>query len=239
MTMTMTMTTTARGVKWHDPSVAIRGSYTRDHFTNNVRSWNAHVVPYVIDAARRKKGGLRVLVVGAADEGLPVVFLLENTPIAGRTDVTVDVLVPKNAAGRRRLSENLEGLEGRVSVRHGDVETMLLAIASTERATPSSRYDLVFVAGDDKGSAIMLRLAVLSFLVTAPGGMIVFDNYTRSKENDAACPRHGIDAFVDSHAQLLKAVGPWGWQAVVVRRRRPLPVAGCRSEFYHEDLLLV
>lgn len=216
-------------------NTGIRGKYTRDHFTNNMTSWHRHVVPYLKRLLAEKAGAhgpLRVLMVGSADEGLPVVFLSENAEI-GR--LHIDVLSERASS---RLAENTTGMKGaKIHVRIGDMERSLTTMLARNGW---GAYDMAFVCGeDDKDTAIVARLAVLTFMAMKPGGLMVFDNYTRSRENDSACPRRGIDAFVDSHSRLLKAVGPWGWQAMVIRRRTPLAKLGCMSEFFHEDLLKV
>ncbi len=96
-----------------------------------------------------------------------------------------------------------------------------------------ARFDLVYV--DPAGHAQdVLEKAVLCFPLLKPGGIMVIDDYTYSKEHDTRCPRMGVDAFLNAYAPYLRVLHA-GWQVVLQRREDPLPRPTCFSEYFDES----
>ena len=104
--------------------------------------------------------------------------------------------------------------------------------AAARRLLAPASFDLVTI--DPPGSArSALELMVLAFPLLKPGGVMVVDDYTWSKEHDGRCPRGGVDAFLAAYAQDVRVVHA-GWQVVLERRAEPLPLGRCLSEYYPE-----
>lgn len=209
--------------QFHDPSVKLRGRYSRDNFTNNVKLWERHVIPHL--GARSRP--IRVLLIETVEEGMVVEFLTGHPKLRG---VRVEVLAV-TARPEAALAKNMALLKRDVTVIPGDVESSMLRLAHACKDN-GDPWDLVYIEGLD--AATLLRLASLAFTCTAPGGLMVFDDYTYSPDHDTSCPRRGVDAFSDTHSRLLRSIGPSGWQAIFCRRVRALKHAPCRSEYYSD-----
>lgn len=218
-------------VQFHDPSVILRGKYTRDNFTNNAKLWDRYVIPHLsslLKSRKVKEQGrlLRVLLIDTAEEGIVTEYLHSHVGLRG---IKVETLAltdhPESA-----LAMNMTRLKYEVEVETGDLEAMMLRLALGCKEKRGDTWDLVYIEG--LHSSILLRIAVLAFTCTTPGGLMVFDDYTYSLEHDTSCPRRGVDAFVDSHSQLVRSIGPSSWQAIMTRRKRPLRLKSCSSEFY-------
>lgn len=228
----------------HDPSVKLQGDYTRDNFTNNAKLWDRYVVPHLkrmLTGRKRQKQKhapvrpLRVLLIETAEEGMVSEFLGAHSGLRGTRIETLALTDHPESA----LATNMAKLKCDVTVKTGDVEMAMLPMAyecMTRMAhgrDDSTHWDIVYLEG--LHSAVLLRLAALAFTCTVPGGLMVFDDYTYALEHDTSCPRRGIDAFVDSHSQFLKSIGPTAWQAILCKRVRPLRLKGCSSEFYRQE----
>jgi hypothetical protein len=95
------------------------------------------------------------------------------------------------------------------------------------------KFDLLFI--DDINAKIVLESLVLAFPLVKGRGLIIVDDYTNSKEHLHNCPKAAIDAFFNVYAPFVKAL-EFSWQAIFLKRSRPLPWKKCNSEYYHEDL---
>lgn len=229
----------------HDPSVQFSGKYSLDNFTNNAKLWERFVLPHISKFARGDHS-LRVLLVGSAEEGMPIEFLTNHPQLANtRLEFlalfdTVDtesdpVMITNTKTVSQALTANISRLKlGNVTVVAGDMEATMLRLASEARkpgtAGGASLWDLVYIEGFH--AAKVLRLTTLSFTCMRPGGLLIIDDFTNSPEHDTACPARGIEAFVDTHSRFVKVIGPSGWQAILCKRTRPLKTAGCRSEYF-------
>lgn len=212
--------------------------YSRDNFTNNAKLWDRYVVPHLARMLRSRKSSarpLRVLLIETAEEGMVTEFLTTHPGLRGSVIETLALTDHPESA----LAANMTRLKCDVTVKTGGVEMSMLPMAyecmtrMARRRDDTTHWDLVYLEG--LHSAVLLRLAALAFTCTAPGGLMVFDDYTYSLEHDTSCPRRGIDAFADSHSQLLRSIGPSAWQAIFSKRARPLRLKGCSSEYYPQD----
>ena len=107
----------------------------------------------------------------------------------------------------------------------------LLMLRSMQEAEGS--FDFVFV--DAQSSRHALEAATLAFplLRRGPtGGVMAITNYTHGRLHDGACPRKGIDAFLDTYAIDLKVLRS-AFHVLFERRARALDLPGpCRSEYF-------
>jgi predicted O-methyltransferase YrrM len=210
-------------------------SFTVDWFANDEAVWRSVVVPHLAH-----KRHARALEIGTY-EGRSALWTLENvlihrtsrmvciddfslldpaTVMQGRTDV--------RGACIANLRTYLDA--GRVMLVEGRAEDAL-------RRMHGVTFDLIYIDAA-KAARDVLEYAVLAWPLLKPRGLLVFDDYTHSREHDFACPRAGIDAFLDMYSSELK-MRHSGWQAIVQKRRRPLPTKACRSELFHEDVATV
>lgn len=219
-------------LKQHDTTVSLHGMYTSDHFTNNAKLWEKHVLPNLVKGMKKTgRKQLDVLLVGSANQGITIEFLMMH-PSLSMFQKRVLVL---NDIHDKILCRNVKMYGDRVEIINADVETTMLGLTHHHLSNSNKRdggWDLVFVEGFD--AARILRVGTLAFVCTKPGGLLVFDDYTASREHDTSCPRRGVDALIDTHSRFLKTIGPSGWQAIFMRRSRPLPMRRCMSEYYSD-----
>jgi len=209
-----------------------------DWFTEHLPRWETHVLP------RLPAKGVRALIVGAY-EGLPVAWL--RTRLKRRlASVTVveDFAADQPCVGFRGAGvwnprEDVEAAFARNSApRRGAAPVELLRLAPsegllalrTQMRGADSAYDLVYV--DARSSRHALECAVLAFpLLRQGGGVMAVTNYVHNRRHDAACPRRGVDAFLDSYAAEVKVLSS-GFHVFLERRDVPFDLGPCRSEYY-------
>lgn len=135
---------------------------------------------------------------------------------------------------RKTLVHNVRGFvrQGRFRLMAKDADKALRELVAEGDGRPC--MDFIYVDSDGSASDY-LEQAVLAFPLLKPGGIMVFDDYTHSREHDQACPRPGIDAFVNAFAQQVKVLHV-GWQLILMKRRLRLRLPSCNSEYFHEDL---
>jgi predicted O-methyltransferase YrrM len=204
--------------------------YTKDWFTNNIPRWEAIVRPYFAQTARSSRP--RLFVELGTFEGRSARWLLENVLTRpGDRLVVVDWF--KDAGTYERFMHNVgRPFEDRVTVLRGEVATVLRSAEVQRGLRGAVDFMYIDAIGDARGT---LEAAVLAWPLLRTHGMIVFDDYTHDRAHGPACPRPGIDAFLDAYAHELKMLHA-SWQAMLIKRAKKLPVAGCFSEFYHEDV---
>ena len=204
--------------------------FTRDWFSNNLERWERLVAPHL---TANSSGKPIVALELGAHEGRSARWLLENVLAhrPGSRLFVVDTFA--DPAVRARFDRNVtRAFPGMVTVIKG-VALALLRSSPQLRAL-EGRADFIYVDAIG-GAREYLEAAVACFPLLRPRGMIVFDDYTHDRMHGTACPRRGVDAFLDLYAPLLK-VRELSWQAIAIRRARPLPVPRCRSEYFHEDV---
>ena len=184
-----------------------------DNFYNNLPRWERWVLPFLAGIPRPS-----VLLVGALD-GVPCDWIMRKT--AGTCSPTV---LAMSSARVDTLRSNMRRYAGSVRILEGN---------AWDLSRVRGAFDFAYL--DDLPDARdALDAAVLCFRRLRPGGMMVIDNYTHDRRHGNACPRSGIDAFLNVYAEHVKVLEA-GWQIVLVRRRKPLALDACRSELYHED----
>ena len=104
------------------------------------------------------------------------------------------------------------------------------ALTSTKLLKQRGEFDVIYIDADHH-SASVLEDAVLAFPLLKPGGMMIFDDYTYSKERDNRCPKQAIDAFINAYAEQVHVVTA-RWQVVIQKRKHPRTRAPCKSEFF-------
>lgn len=92
-------------------------------------------------------------------------------------------------------------------------------------------YDVIYV--DCQSSQHALECAVLAFpLLRRGGGVMVLTNYTHGRLHDSACPRRGIDGFLDAYVAELRVLRS-AFHLFLERRAEPLPMpVPCHHEAY-------
>ena len=95
------------------------------------------------------------------------------------------------------------------------------------------QFDFIFI--DTIDSKEVLESLILVFPLLKANGILIIDDYTNSKEHLPNCPKAAVDSFMNCYAPYMKAL-EFSWQAILLKRSRPLPWPRCKSEYYHEDL---
>ena len=202
--------------------------FTTDWFSNNLARWEGIVAPHLLS----RPGPVLALELGS-HEGRSARWLLDNvlSQRAGSHLYVVDRF--EDPKVRARFKHNvLDAYPGMVTVLRGEVSRVLRG--GSELARLEGRLDFAYV-DFAASSRENLEAGVLLFPLLGPRGMLVFDDYTHDRLHGAVCPRRGIDAFLDLYAPLVKVLN-LSWQAILIRRERPLGLGVCRSEYYHEDV---
>jgi Methyltransferase domain len=216
------------------PTAIPAGDYAVDWFTNNVPTWQRLLLP------RLAGRPIAVMEVGSY-EGLSAAWMLDHMLTHARARLLcVDAFPeePHDAWFRGRRVRN-EGVFARFAgnvLRRSDgskVRALRGADCAALLKQPDvqrQRFDLVYI--DPVGhSADLLEKAVLCFPLLKPGGIMVLDDYTHSKEHDSSCPRIGADAFLNAYAPFVRVLH-LGWQVILERREQPLPLPRCSSEYW-------
>jgi len=90
-------------------------------------------------------------------------------------------------------------------------------------------FDFVYIDAS-RHSRDVLEDAILSWYLIKKGGLLIFDDYTNSHENDNNCPRPAIDAFLNIYSNELDIIHS-KWQ-VVIKKKNPTNRQPCYSEDY-------
>lgn len=219
--------------------------FTTDWWSEHVPSWEKHVAqrfsPDSNNSDRRKmrekrKRCLRFLAAAGTYEGRTLLWMFDNVLGDKGTAVVLDDFdcdddnksggSRKNPDVRGTFAANTAPFRGRVKLRP---TAALVAMRAAKKE--QGAYDVVYI--DTRSSKHAMETAVLAFPLLAPGGVLVFTNYTHSKERDARCPRRGIDGFIDAYSNDLKVLRN-GFHTFLERRVKPLPHAPCFSEYFEE-----
>lgn len=212
--------------------------FTTDWFSGRIEVWQRLLAPELAGKP------CRALELGSY-EGRSALWTLENLLENPRSHLTcVDSFTgvhPQSARlGRKTPADIRSALlsnlrpyfkAGKASLLQEDVAVALRTLAGGK---PKPMFDFVYVDADGSGRDY-LEQAVLVWPLLKARGFLVFDDYTHSKEHDQSCPRPGIDAFMNLYAREIKVVHS-GWQLILRKRTHKLPLGGCRSEYYHEDM---
>ena len=199
--------------------------YAVDWFTEHIPYWERNLIG-------RFDPNARALLIGAY-EGRCLIWLYENVLKGAKAHATVvdnwdyapctsERSIPVwNPGVRDTFVKNTAPYRHKLSI----FDDLSLMRSNTKP------FDIVYI--DAKGSRHALEHAVLTFPMLVPGGVMIIQNYTHSKEHDQRCPRMGIDAFADCYAPWIRVLRP-GFHFFLQKRVEPLTVAPCHSEYFDE-----
>jgi hypothetical protein len=219
-------------------------SFNVDWFSEHAPWWSMHLGSFAGRASS-------AMVIGAY-EGMSCVWLLEHVLThPGSRLVVLDDMQHDSCVGWRGAAVFNPGVEGTLRrnlapygskvrlMTEREPHTTLIDMRSTKagarpRLKPSTSmtlYDIIVI--DAQGSRHALDTAVLAWPLLAPEGVMVWTNYTHNKEHDTACPRKGIDAFIEIYAPYLTVLRT-AFHTFVRRRGVPLDIRDCHSEHFPE-----
>lgn len=189
--------------------------FTKDWFTNNIPIWKKELT-------RFNTKPTKFLEIGTY-EGRSAIWALENILSHPRSMIyCVDTFEHGTFP---TFKKNIERFKDKVIVLKGKSQNML----KDPRVLKES-FDIVYIDAS-RHSQNVLEDAVLCFPLIKPGGLIIFDDYTYSREHDNRCPKQGIDAFLNAYANDVRVLLT-RWQVIAQKRVNPLPHKECKSEFY-------
>lgn len=196
--------------------------FSKDWFSNNIPRWEKHFKKLMKVG---KETPLQALELGSY-EGRSAIWTLDHILTHPKSKIVcVDSFadVPKNI--KQHFLHNTS--------KYGDKVSLITSTTQDALKSPellNKQFDFIYIDAS-RSSKNVLEDAILSLPLLKIGGYIVFDDYTSSKEHDYACPKKGIDTFLDIYNDELK-VENTSWQ--VIARKKPIkrkPKA-CHSEFY-------
>lgn len=195
--------------------------FTKDWFTNNIPLWEKVLAKY-------RQRPVRWLEIGTF-EGRSAIWTLDNILTHPKSHMwCVDSFVlHKKVHATERFKKNMAPYRGRYTLLKGESSDML---KTPELLALKGKFDVVYIDADRHGRNV-LEDAVLAYPLLKPGGLIIFDDYTYSREHDARCPKMGIEAFCNNYAHEIKVIVT-RWQLIVRKRVKPLSKKKCRSEFW-------
>jgi hypothetical protein len=212
-------------------------NYTVDWFTDHIPLWKKYTSKFAIKNKKWKnvsskytssdKPMCSALMVGVY-EGMALAWLLDNVLTSPNSSaVVVDAFDYQdcvynlgsphwNPGVREAFERNvMQHHRERVHVFDGTL-THLAAelegngVVTGTRAivgTMAHGFDIIYI--DARDSVHALSSMTTAFELLAPGGIMIVQNYAHNREHDSACPRRGIDAFVNVYTpSLAKVLSP-------------------------------
>lgn len=200
-------------------------SFTKDNFSNNIPRWERLVKPRL-----EKKSKLNILIIGV-DEGRSSYWLLQKIPKPFKVKESRIFCIDRFSVDvHKRFKNNMKDY-GDIVV---DIKVDKLMREGLSSLPPKEKqFDLIFL--DGMQAQELMEIMVMTFPMLKAQGMLVIDDNTNSKEHLPNCPKVAVDAFMYIYAASIKALDI-SWQAVMLKRSRPLKIKDCKSEYYHEDL---
>jgi predicted O-methyltransferase YrrM len=190
-------------------------TFSSDWFTNNIPIWEKELLKY-------KKKPIKFLEIGTY-EGRSAIWALEN--ILQHNDSHIFCVDTFQEGTFSTFKKNIYPFRDKVTILKGTSQKMLkLPVILKEK------FDIIYIDADHHSSQV-LESAILSFPLLKKGGLLIFDDYTYSKEHDNRCPKQGIDAFLNAYAEDIHVIYS-KWQVIVKKRHLPRPRKPCKSEFY-------
>jgi hypothetical protein len=213
-------------------------TYHVDWFSEHAPHWDAVLAGRGLGAR-----GKRALFVGPF-EGMCVEWMLKNVMTGPAPTAVVVASQQANATtcvayrGKGvRVTRTLRGNLSALSRERPDAHIELLKPQHADAllALRGSKATFDFVYVDAESSRHAMEVATLAFpMLRRGGGVMVITNYTHGKLHDSACPRRGIDGFLDAYATELKVLRP-AFHLFLERRAvafaLPFP---CRSEYFDD-----
>lgn len=204
--------------------------YTFDWFSNNIPRWEEYLSPL-------KGKELKALELGSF-EGRSAVWLLENVLTHPKSHIIcVDNFrpsaemkavhkskLPLPTTVKRHFLHNTKPFGSKVELIVADTKD---ALKQPKLLRHTDVIDIVYIDAGRHAQHV-LEDAVLSFPLLKKGGIIIFDDYTNSKEHDFSCPKKGIDAFLDVYSDELEVMNT-SWQ-VIAKKKSSKGRRACHSE---------
>ncbi len=188
-----------------DKSKTSRFSYTTDWTSRNTTRWEK------MFASLRNQQNLKYLEIGVY-EGRTLIWVMKTLlPHSSTRATAIDIF---DGDLQSRFEKNLaaSGIDShRVEIIKGPSQSKLKSLVEES-------YDLIYVDGDHRGSAVMAD-AVLGWSLLKHGGYMVFDDYELQyfslEEENATI---AIDTFVRLYHKELRVVHK-GYQYVVQKQK--------------------
>ena len=196
-------------------------TFSKDHFSNNIPRWERLIKPRL-----EKKNKLNILVVGCHDGRAPF-WLLKN--VLTHKDSRIYCIDRFSPDVHKRFKNNMKEFGDTIQ----DIKVDKFMREGLNSIKHDVQFDMIFL--DGMHAQEVLEVMVMTFPMLKAQGLLVVDDNTNSKEHLPNCPKVAIDAFMYIYSPFIKALDI-SWQAVMLKRSRPLKIKGCKSEYYHEDL---
>jgi predicted O-methyltransferase YrrM len=198
--------------------------FTQDWFTNNIPLWQKEL-------ARYKTKPIKMLEVGTY-EGRSALWAVENILTHPKSQMYCVDSFPKPqiyntfmANIKKYHMKNPHVRKDKIKVFKGLSRDML---KTSEML--NTKFDIIYIDADHRSESV-LEDAVLAFPLLKSGGLLIFDDYTASKQHDNRCPKPAIDSFLNAYANDIRVLYT-RWQVVVQKRLVPRAKPECHSEFY-------
>jgi len=202
--------------------------FSLDWFSGNIPAWNRIFKPY-------KAKPVEILEVGSY-EGRSAMWLLDNILTHKDAKITcIDNFADKvvryhgervyNPDTLKNFKHNAKFHPGKITLLQGHSGKML-------RKLKPEQFSVIYLDANTYCKDV-LEQAVLAFPLLKKGGLLIFDDYTYSKEHDTRCPRMCIDAFLNVYAKEIQVI-QLSWQVIVRKRHKILPDQECFSEYFKE-----
>lgn len=192
--------------------------FTTDWFTNNLDVWKRELTKY-------QNKPINFLEVGTY-EGRSALWALDNVLLHPKSKMyCVDMF-----QDRRIFSRFLKNAQHYIEI---DKLRYFKGSARDMLKTPElldTKFDLIYIDSSTHSQHV-LEQAVLAWPLLKPKGILIFDDYTASKEHDNRCPKPGIDSFLDAYADDLHVMFA-RWQVFVMKLEKPRHRKRCKSEYY-------
>lgn len=189
--------------------------FTSDWFSNNIPLWEREL-------AKFRNKPINFLEIGTY-EGRSAIWALEN--ILTHRDSKIYCVDTFQEGTYQTYKKNVAKFGDKVFTLKGQSRDMLKLPHILQK-----KFDIIYIDSDAHSSQV-LEDAVLAFPLLKPGGLLIFDDYTYSKQRDNRCPKQGIDAFLNAYAEFVHVVSA-RWQVIVQKNYVPRHKKPCRSEFY-------
>ncbi len=197
-------------------------TFSFDYFTNNIPRWEKHFKKLM---KAGKETPLQALELGSL-EGRSAIWTLENILVHPKSHITcVDNYAKVPATVKKHFLNN--------TVKFGDKIELIVKDTRDALKSPellNKEFDFIYIDAS-RHSKNVLEDAILALPLLKVGGYIVFDDYTSSKEHDNACPKKGIDTFLDIFHDELK-VENTSWQVIARKKKPKRAPKACHSELF-------
>ena len=196
-------------------------TFTFDWFSNNIPTWDKFIKPF---AAKLQGHPINWLEVGTI-EGRSAAWALDNVLTSHPQSHITCVSKWQDRSTFKRFKDNMKSHTSKVSIitkPHGTALKLPKLL--------HQQFDVIYLSSEHHSSHVM-EDAVLAFPLLKPGGLMIFNNYTYSKERDNRCPKQAIDAFINAYAEQIKVVTS-RWHVIIQKKQHPRSHKPCHGEFW-------